>query len=111
MPFGPHERAVFEEQSTPLYEEIVSAGGISTGDARIAEHGELHEAFRMLVDVGLVTRGDDGAHWRATQTPELMQSIKNQLSGGNVNTCSLKLSVERDLYKSLYEQLLNKLTA
>jgi LCP family protein required for cell wall assembly len=25
---------------------------------------------------------DDGAHWRATQTPELMQSIKNQLSGG-----------------------------
>ncbi len=27
MPFGQHERAVFEEQSTPLYEEIVASGG------------------------------------------------------------------------------------
>jgi len=75
MPFGQHQRAVFEEQSTPLYEEIVTAGGISTGDPRIAERGELHEAFALLVDVGLVTRSDDGAHWRAVDPAAVQAQV------------------------------------
>ena len=75
MPFGQHERAVFEEQSTPLYEEIVSAGGMSAGDPRIAEGGDLHEAFRLLVDTGLVTRTEDGAHWRAVDPTAVQAQV------------------------------------
>lgn len=65
MPLGPDERTLFEEQGTPLYEEIVTSGGINAADARIVAGGELHAAFALLVDVGLVTRSDDGLTWTA----------------------------------------------
>ena len=65
MPLGPDERIVFEEQATPLYEEIVTSGGMKATDARIAAGGELHTAFSLLVEVGLVTKGDDGLTWTA----------------------------------------------
>lgn len=65
MPLGPDERIVFEKHATPLYEEIVTSGGIDASDARISEPGELHAAFELLVEVGLVVRSDDGTTWRA----------------------------------------------
>ncbi len=65
MPLGQHERAVFDERSAPLYEEIVGSGGLSATDKRIGRHGELHEAFELLVEVGLVVRSDDETTWRA----------------------------------------------
>ena len=75
MPFGQHERAVFEEHSTPLYEEIVASGGISAADGRIAEGGELHEAFRVLVEVGLVNKSDDGMQWRAVDPAAVQAQV------------------------------------
>ena len=75
MPFGQHERAVFEEHSTPLYEEIVASGGISAADGRIAERGELHEAFRVLVEVGLVNKSDDGMQWRAVDPAAVQAQV------------------------------------
>jgi sugar-specific transcriptional regulator TrmB len=75
MPFGQHERAVFEEQATPLYEEIVTTGGISATDRRIAKRGDLHEAFGLLVDVGLVNKTDDGAHWRAVDPAAVQAQV------------------------------------
>ena len=75
MPFGQHQRVLFEEKSTPLYEEIVTAGGISAADPRIAERGELHEAFALLVEVGLVTLGDDGGHWRAVDPAAVQAQV------------------------------------
>ena len=54
MPLGPDERILFEEQATPLYEEIVTSGGIDAADTRIAKRGELHAAFELLAEVGLV---------------------------------------------------------
>jgi sugar-specific transcriptional regulator TrmB len=65
MPLGPDERVVFEEQATPLYEEIVTSGGIEASDDRIAKGGELHVAFGLLADVGLVAKSHDGSTWRA----------------------------------------------
>jgi sugar-specific transcriptional regulator TrmB len=65
MPLGPDERIVFEEQATPLYEEIVTSGGINAADPRIAEGGEQQAAFELLAEMGLVLRSDDGTTWRA----------------------------------------------
>lgn len=65
MPLGKRERAVFEEQATPLYEEIVTSGGISVTDDRVLTGGALHEAFELLVELGLVVKSDDGTQWRA----------------------------------------------
>lgn len=65
MPLGQRERELFEEQATPLYEEIVTTGGIGAADKRIAKRGELHSAFELLVEVGLVIASEDGTQWRA----------------------------------------------
>ena len=75
MPLGPQERIVFEEQSTPLYEEIVASGGIEATDRRIAARGELHAAFELLVDVGLVSRSDDGLTWRAVDPAAVQAQV------------------------------------
>lgn len=75
MPLGQHERDVFEEQATPLYEEIVTSGGISATDKRIARRGELHEAFDLLVDVGLVVKSEDGAQWRAVDPAAVQAQV------------------------------------
>jgi sugar-specific transcriptional regulator TrmB len=75
MPLGPQERIVFEEQSTPLYEEIVASGGIEATDRRIVARGELHAAFELLVDVGLVSRSDDGLTWRAVDPAAVQAQV------------------------------------
>ena len=82
MPLGPDERIVFEEQATPLYEEIVTSGGINAADTRIAKGGELHAAFALLVDVGLVTS--------AYGTAPVPPVAKNDLRAiGRTNDCIL----------------------
>ncbi len=65
MPLGPDERILFKEQATPLYEEIVTSGGLDAADTRIAKGGKLHAAFELLAEVGLVVKSDDGTTWRA----------------------------------------------
>ena len=75
MPLGQHERDLFEEQATPLYEEIVASGGISVTDKRILKKGELQQAFDLLADVGLVSRSEDGAHWRAVDPAAVQAQV------------------------------------
>lgn len=75
MPLGPQERIVFEEQSTPLYDEIVTSGGLAVTDPRIAADGELHRAFELLLDVGLVSRSDDGLSWRAVDPAAVQAQV------------------------------------
>ena len=65
MPLGPDQRILFEEQATPLFEEVVASAGMNAADTRIAEGGELHAAFELLVELGLVVKSDDGTIWRA----------------------------------------------
>ena len=73
MPFGREERALFESEAAELYEEIVSAGGISTRDARIVEGGERHAAFALLREMGLLSQDADGKLWLAVD-PATVQS-------------------------------------
>ena len=75
MALGQHERTVFETESTPLYEEIVGAGGISAEDHRIVPGGELHAAFDLLRELGLVIRSEDGPHWRAVDPAAVQAQV------------------------------------
>lgn len=52
--FGPAERALFESVAAPLYEEIVTLGGIRADDPRIAEGSEVHPGFDLLLRLDLV---------------------------------------------------------
>jgi hypothetical protein len=75
MPLGQHERALFEEKSAPLYEEIVASGGIEATDARIGRRGELRAAFELLAEVGLVVQSDDGTSWRAVDPAAVQAQV------------------------------------
>lgn len=64
-------RALFESASTPLYEEILTSGGVVAGDPRIVEGGELHAAFEQLNELGLVRLDPTTENWVA-EDPSLV---------------------------------------
>jgi hypothetical protein len=71
--YGPDERALFEDDATKLYEEICQKGGVSSSDYRIAEDGELRNAFDLLVEMGLVVFDSEQDGW-APEDPTSVQS-------------------------------------
>ncbi|GAB6984283.1 LuxR family transcriptional regulator [Nocardioides pyridinolyticus] len=71
--FGPEQRALFEGAGTALYEELVTAGGLSATDRRLVPGGELVEALELLRGMGLARLTSDGGHWEA-QDPATAQS-------------------------------------
>jgi hypothetical protein len=71
--YGPDERAVFETGSADLFEAIVTQGGISADDPRIAEGAEERRAFDLLVELGLVQLDKESGTW-APEDPSSVQS-------------------------------------
>ena len=67
------DRELFERAATPLYEEIVAAGGISKDDARIGGGGPDRPAFDLLMRIGLLTE-EPGAHRYVALDPSTVQS-------------------------------------
>lgn len=58
--YGPQERLLLETAAKRLYAEAVERGSLPVDDPRLREDGELHQAFTLLTDVGLLRAGDDG---------------------------------------------------
>lgn len=71
--YDAEDRALLESAGTALYEEIVDAGGIPDGDARIIDGGEFHAAFRQLRELGLVRRDGETGTWVA-EDPSIVQA-------------------------------------
>ena len=61
--YGAAERAFFESEAMPLYEEIAAEGGIASDDERLAPDSPRRRAFDMLVELGLVHLDEDSARW------------------------------------------------
>lgn len=58
--FGPEDRELFERVAAPLYDAIVTAGGIKGEDPRVNATPEERRAFELLLEIGLVVHQDDG---------------------------------------------------
>ena len=71
--YGPDERSLFEDDATKLYEEVCQKGQIAASDYRIAEGGELRNAFDLLVDMGLLIFDSEQDGW-APEDPTSVQS-------------------------------------
>jgi hypothetical protein len=71
--YGPDERALFESGSAALFESIVSQGGITADDARIAPDAPERPAFDLLVDLGLVQLDKESGTW-VPEDPSSVQS-------------------------------------
>jgi hypothetical protein len=70
---GAEDRALFESESTALYEEIVTSGGIVAGEPRLEEGGELHESLEQLRRLGLVRLDTATDTWTA-EDPALVHA-------------------------------------
>jgi hypothetical protein len=61
---GAVDRALLEGRGTELYEAAVSEGSLSAHDPRILAGGDFHEAFGLLVSLGLLHHDrDDPSRW------------------------------------------------
>lgn len=57
--FSASDRELFESDGAVLFEDIVKQGGLPVDDPRIAEGGAHHDAFLLLVRVGLLLQDPD----------------------------------------------------
>lgn len=73
MTYDAEQRALFEERSVPLYEDVVAAGGIAEDDPRIAVGSDDRAAFDLLVDIGLVHLEAEEGRW-VPEDPTVAQS-------------------------------------
>lgn len=77
---GPEDRALFEKAATPLYEDIVTSGGIDERDPRIAEGAVDRPAFDLLVELGLVTQEPGTTTYVAIDPSTVQSRIVSPLS-------------------------------
>ena len=61
--YGAEERALFENESLPLYEELAAEGGLAAEDQRIAPGSPRRQAFDVLVEMGLVHLDEEIGRW------------------------------------------------
>jgi len=77
---GPERRALFESESTALYDEVLAAGGLAASDERIVEGGAQRPAFALLVDLGLVRLDTESATWVAEDPSTIQSRVVSPLS-------------------------------
>jgi hypothetical protein len=71
--YSAEERAVFESESIPLFEELAAEGGFPLDDERVADGTPGRRALDMLVDLGLVHEDAETARW-VPEDPAIAQS-------------------------------------
>ncbi len=77
--FGPDDRGLFESEASGLFEEIVTQGELSARDPRIAQGAPLHAAFRLLVDLGLLTRDTETDSYTAVDPASVQSRVVSPL--------------------------------
>ncbi|MFT4263815.1 MAG: LuxR family transcriptional regulator [Nocardioides sp.] len=79
--YSADQRALFEAEAIPLYEEIVAAGGLKTDDERIAGHEPpLKAAFDLLVDMSLLHFDEGVDQWVAEDPTAAQARVVSPLS-------------------------------
>jgi sugar-specific transcriptional regulator TrmB len=61
--YGPEQRKLLETTARRVYVMAATEGHLGGDDARFRPGGELRVALELLLDIGLLTTDDDGAHY------------------------------------------------
>ena len=77
---GPGDRALFESNGVAIYEEIVTAGGLPANDARLQPGNVWYDAFRQLVELGLIHHDTDANTWVAEDPHSIQSRVVGPLS-------------------------------
>ena len=73
-------RAIFEAESSPLYDEVLAAGGLPADDERIVEGGAQHRPFALLAELGLVRLDAETGTWVAEDPSTIQSRVVSPLS-------------------------------
>jgi hypothetical protein len=71
--YSAEERALFEAEAVPLYEELAAEGGFAPDDERVAAGSPRRRALDMLVEMGLIREDPDSRRW-FPEDPTVAQS-------------------------------------
>ena len=71
--YSAEQRALFEEQAVPLFEELAAEGGFALDDERIAGSSPRRQALAMLAEMGLVREDSEAGRW-VPEDPTIAQS-------------------------------------
>jgi hypothetical protein len=77
--YKPEDRALFEQQATGLYEQILAEGGLAADDDRIADGAPLRRAFDLLVELGLLQLDASRLTWRPMEPSNAQSRVVTPL--------------------------------
>jgi mRNA interferase MazF len=122
-----HVKVVCRQESTALCEQIYTISKQRIGDFICTASDEEMRQIDTALAVSLGIEGGSTPSPMNMSSKEIedmqncirerdayIEQLKHELEevpGGTTDADTLRISVERELYKNLYEQLLNKLTA
>ena len=76
----PGDRDLFESGSASLYDEIVTAAGISVDDPRLGDGATTRPAFDLLVELGLVQLDKETRTWLPEDPHSIQSRVVSPLS-------------------------------
>jgi hypothetical protein len=122
-----HVKVVCKQESTALCEQIYTVSKERIGDFIRTASDEEMKQIDLALAVALDIKSAPQVAMNNVSDKEIedmqncirerdayIEQLKHELEevpGGTTDADTLRISVERELYKNLYEQLLNKLTA
>lgn len=77
--YRPEDRELFEREATGLYEQLLTEGGLSVDDPRIAEGAPSRRAFDLLVELGLLQLDDARTTWRPIEPSNAQSRVVTPL--------------------------------
>lgn len=80
---GSEDRELFERVATPLYDDIVTAGGIAQDDPRLTG-GEQAAALKLLLEIGLLIHNKKNKSYDAVDPSTVQSRIVSPLSQNGV---------------------------
>lgn len=77
--YRPEDRELFENEATGLYEQLLTEGGLSVDDPRIAPEAPTRRAFDLLIELGLLQLDGAGTTWRPLEPSNAQSRVVTPL--------------------------------
>ncbi|HWJ66931.1 MAG TPA: LuxR family transcriptional regulator [Nocardioides sp.] len=77
--YHPEDRELFEREATGLYEQVLAEGGLPADDPRVIEGGPQHQAFQLLVELGLLQLDGQRTTWRPLEPSNAQSRVVTPL--------------------------------
>ncbi|MBM7517921.1 LuxR family transcriptional regulator [Nocardioides nitrophenolicus] len=77
--YEPADRALFEEEASGLYEQVLAEGGLAADDPRVLDGSPVRRAFDLLVELGLLQLDATRQTWRPVEPSNAQSRVVTPL--------------------------------